>query len=193
MAFLRGMAAVDLPGTKKAVWESSCGHPETVSIIGPGRSRRVLGRCYDKGVESGTAPRGELVRLESQTRVSKEVGAYMTAAAMSEHSGLVGHHFERRFSPVAASVDGIHVATAPILADRVAELVKDGSLSPSKGMRLVGYLVTGDRLELSRSTRYRWRAELREHGLVVADPSEDPIDVDLGQPLDAALAAWSAA
>jgi len=190
LAFMRGVAAVDLPRSKKAVYEGVHGEPQTVYILGPGRSRRVLGRLYDKGVESGTAPRGELIRLESQTRVGKEVAEYMTASAMTKHSGLAGSHFRNRFSPVAESVDGVHAATAPVLADRVAELVREGELTAAKGARLVGYLVCGDRLDLARTTQWRWRRELRAHGLVLVDPMKDQVDVDLGQPLEAALAAW---
>lgn len=191
LAFLRGLAAVDVPRMKKAVYEGSLGHPETVYLLGPGRSRRVLGRGYDKGVESGEAVRGTLVRLECQTRLPGEVGEYFTPELMTEHDQLVGAHFERRFAPVALSADGVHVGTAPALADRLAKLASEGRVSAAKAERLAGYLLVGERLDRGERTRRRRRAELREFGLIVGDPARDSVDVDLGEPLDAALAAWS--
>jgi hypothetical protein len=191
IAYMRGMAAVQLPRVKKSVYHANDGYPETVNLIGAGRRGRILARCYDKGVESGAAQRGELIRLENQTRYRKDVAEYITPESVSEHHHLAGSHFGLRFAPVAESVDGIHVATAPVLADRVTELVQEGDMSPAKGARLVGYLVCGDRLGLADSTRRRWRSELRHHGLVLVDPLGDDIDVDLGEPLNRALAAWS--
>lgn len=192
LAFLAGMAGVDPPRMKTAVYRGVFGHPETVYLIGPGRSRRVLGRCYDKGIESGRAPRGELVRLECQTRLQKDAAQYFTAEAMTKHEQLVGHHFQHRFAPVALSADGVHVATAPVLADRLAQLSSQGRVTPAAAERLAGYLLVGERLPLSDSTRKRRRAELRRHGLVVADAMRDEVGVDLGAALDAALEAWSA-
>jgi hypothetical protein len=42
-----------------------------------------------------------------------------------------------------------------------------------------------------RTTVWRRRRELRAHGLVLVDPIEDPIDVDLAAGVEAALEAWS--
>lgn len=191
MAFLQGMAAVDVPRTKPA----SYGRPiETVYLLGLGRkTRRVLARCYDKGIEAGTARRGELIRLENQTRCSKDSADYINPETMSEFHHLAGSHFAHRFAPVAESVNGVHAATAPVLADRVAELIADGRMSASKGTRLLGYLVAGQRLDGSvpERTLRRWRHELREYGLVLVDPLADQIDVDLGDALWAAVEAWS--
>lgn len=193
LAFLRGIAAIDFPRLKKAVYEGVHGDPETVYLIGPGGSKRILARCYDKGVEQGRgAPRGELIRLENQQRVPKLVAETLTATNMTKHSHLVGQTFANRFAPVAQSVDGIRAATAPVIADRLAELQREGRLSAAKAARLLGYLIAGERMDLPDRTARRWRAELREFGLVLVDPLGDDIDVDLGESLTAALAAWSA-
>jgi len=192
LALLRGLAVLDIKRHKKAVYESAIGQPETVYLLGPGRSRRVLARCYDKGVESGTASPGELIRFENQSRFNRDVGELLTPSRVSESASFAGSAFAARFAPVAECAEGVTAAIAPVLADRVAELVADGDLSPAKGARLYGYLMMGDKLELPERTRRSWRSELRDLGLVLVDPMEDPLEVDLGEALDAALGAWSA-
>lgn len=190
LAFLRGMAAVDMPRLKTAVYKGTDAKPQTVYFLGPGRSRRKLARVYDKGVESGRGRPGEFVRLETQTRISKDAAEVVTPAVMARHHQLVGSYFKDRFTPVALSVDGVHVATASVLADRVAELVSEERLSPGAGARLLGFLVAGDRLDVPASTARRWRAELRKLGLILADPMSDELDIDLGEALEVALASW---
>lgn len=180
--FLAGMAAVDLPRTKPATYGRP---PETVYLLAE-KSGRKLARVYDKGLESNTAPRGELIRLENQTRYTKDKRLPVMAL---QNFPIAAETFERRFAPVAESVDGLTAATLPVLVDELRDRLSDGRLSHRAVERLSGYLITGG-AGYPATTRKRRRRELRANGLVLANPLEDPIEVDLGQALEEALAAW---
>jgi hypothetical protein len=186
IAFLEGVATVDVPRTKPAVY----GRPaETVYLLGAA-SGHVMARIYDKGLESGTAERGQLIRLENQTRYSKT--ARMRAAMHAESPDRVAAKFASRFAPVAESLDGIHAASMPLLAEHLAAKVRAGDLTSRQAERFAGYLLlSGTRGSMSRTTRWRRRRELRQHGLVLTNPLNDPVDVDVGAAVDAALAAWT--
>lgn len=180
LAFLAGLAVVDVPRSKPAVYGRP---PETVYFLSEVGGRK-LARAYDKGLESKTAPRGLRIRLEAQTRYTKE-------ARRAVNDLDPARSFSKRFTPVAEATDGLTAATFPVVADRVAELVQDGRLTTLQAEKLLGYLALQGRMPIHPRTRRRRRRELRRHGLVLVDPLEDPVDVDLGEALDAALAAWS--
>lgn len=186
LCFMAGIAAVDVPRVKPAVYGRP---PETVYFLAE-RSGRKLARVYDKGAESNTAPPGRLVRLENQSRFGKE--ARMSSETISS-SQVSESLFKARFAPVAASCDGLTAATLPLLAERVADKVADGKMTYRQAERLIGFLV----LKGQKAPRYaprterRRMAELREHGLVLADPLTDPIEVDLADGIEEALAAWT--
>lgn len=186
--FLAGLAALDVPRTKPKVI-GRLDAPETVYRLAE-RSGRLLSRAYDKGLEANTAPRGELIRLEAQTRYTKE--ARMPVHAFAQHPDIASSQFTRRFAPVAESADGLTAATLPVVQERVRELVTGGDITARQGERLLGYLaLQGEKGVYSMRTRRRRRQELREAGLVLGNPMLDPIEVDLGDALDAALEAWS--
>lgn len=187
-AFLAGLSVVDIPRLKPGTE----GRPiETVHWRAAwGKSRRILARAYDKGIESGTAERGRFVRLENQTRYAKETR--MSADTHSDQPLIASTTFHRRFAPVAESLEGLTAATLLALRDRLIELADDGRITWLQAERLAGFLTMKSMgIELHPRTQRRRRRELREHGLVLVDPLEDPIDVDLGEALDAALAAWA--
>jgi hypothetical protein len=88
------------------------------------------------------------------------------------------------------AVDGVKAASFPVVAQAIADEVKYGFRSPSEARQLAGSLVlfTGGAAEnVPRTTRYRWRSELREAGFVVLDDFMEPVEVELGDELDRAL------
>jgi len=195
MAALAGIAALPFPRTKKKVhYEVSGPRVESVYLLGYS-GKRVLGRWYDKGIESKTAPRGRLLRPEDQRRFTAETRPTLEAVA---ESTFVRDAFVRRFEPLWKAAKGVKVGTAVKLAERAAELVEEEVLTPAEAQRIVGHLcldASGRAEELfPRSTFKRHRREARESGLVLADGVIDEVEIDLGEILEEALdsEAWGA-
>ena len=193
LAVLAGVAALPLPRVKTQVIREVGGRRvETVYFRGSS-GKRVLGRWYDKGLESGDAPRGRLVRPEDQRRFPKEARLDLEAVASSTY---VRDAFVQRFSPLWRAAKGIKVGGVIELAYRLAELQDEGVISPGEAKRIAGHLVldAADAQRQSRSTCYADRADARRHGLVLADGVLDEVEVDLGDVLEQALdsEAWGA-
>lgn len=106
----------------------------------------------------------------------------------------VRHRYEARFGPLAKAAAGVTVASLPVLAAKVAERLESGEIRYQEAERVVGFLAlhqAGPARGLPGRTMRRRRSELRDAGLVVADDFFEPVEVDLGDTLEAALAAWS--
>ncbi|MGA9634278.1 MAG: hypothetical protein WBQ41_03445 [Solirubrobacterales bacterium] len=195
LVFLSGLAVVDVPRRQVQIRRAPGNGPvETVEFRGPS-GRSILSRAYDKGVERAargdldrSAPAGHLVRLEAQNRFAKR--ARMGATVLARNPEIPAALFKGRFAPVADSAEGLTAATADVLGAELVRRVQTGELRGQAAERMSGFLLlrgTG----LSAETKRRRRRELRAHGLVLADPFSDPIEVDLGEGVDAALEAWS--
>lgn len=184
-ALLSGVAALDFPRLMPVVYGKP---PQTVYLAG-GRSAERKARLYDKGLESLLAPPGTLVRFENQVRYSKETRRAVDEVDLTH----VRRRFEGRFGPMAKSASGVTVASLPVLAARVHDRVLAGDVTQRQAERMVGFMAlhqAGGR-SYSRRTMFRRRAELREMGLVLADDFFAPVEVNLGETFDAALAAWT--
>lgn len=186
LAALAGVAAVPVPRVKKQVIREVGGRAiESVYLRGSS-GRTVLGRWYDKGVESGRASRGILVRPEDQRRFAKDARFPVDVIAQGSY---VRDAFVKRFEPLWRAAKGVKVAPFDGLTDRVVELVESGEMSPGEAKAALGHLVLdsgGKRLQ-SRSTWFRDRAVCRKHGLVLADGVDEPVEVDLGDIIEEAL------
>jgi hypothetical protein len=193
LAILAGVAAVatTAPRCQAEVRfaKDGTGSVETVYVRGYS-GVKILGRWYDKGLESGLAPRGERIRAEDQRRYPKG-----HRRGIHELEGrYVRSKFQQRFYPLWQATKGVTVAGPLILADRLADLVEDGELSARKAEQLAGYLVLQKRVRQKRSTVYSRRKELRDLGLVVSEGVLEEVEVDLHEVLDEALEspAWGA-
>jgi len=183
-AFLAGMAALELPRCD-AVRRGS--QPHSVAWVHE-RGKRILGRAYDKGRQLG-GEWGESIRLETQERWNASKGRppiEVAADPAYQRSKLA-----RRFAPMRASARGVRAASFPVVARAIADEVRYGYRDVREAERLVGSLVllsngAGD--GYPRRTRYRRRAELREAGYVVVEDWMAPVEVNLGDELDRALA-----
>jgi hypothetical protein len=185
LAVLAGVAALNLPRMQTAVRRQAGGRfIETVAFHGSG-GRKLLGRWYDKGVESGLAARGRLVRPEDQRRFTSD----SRRATEELDTVYVRELFRQRFLPLWRAAKGVTVAGRMVLAAKVAELVEEGSLSAEQAEKLVGYLVLqqADCWSGARATRYRREALLRDNGLVLADGVMQEVEVDLHSVLEEAL------
>jgi hypothetical protein len=185
-AAMAGIAAVarDLPRSKSNVWWSADGrHVQTVALHGFSGGR-LLGRVYDKGAESGTAAPGRLLRPEDQRRWGK--GFRRDAHELTGQ--YVREKFVSRFAPLWRASKGVTVAGPVVLAQQLAALVQDGDLTATRAETLAGHLLLASvGLPVSARTRRRRRADLREHGLVLADGVLQEVEIDLGDVLEACM------
>ena len=185
-AFLTGMAALDLPRCETI----RRGRPAHSVAWAHTHGRRLLARCYDKGLERG-GESWEVVRLEDQGRFRSGARPPLDVAA---DPAFQRERFERRFRPMRQALDGVKAATFPVVAQGLADDARYGVREAREAERLAGALVliTGGAGEAySRRTRYRRRGELRAAGYIVVDDEREVVAVDLGEQLEAALAEFA--
>jgi hypothetical protein len=185
LAVLQGVAALDFPRSMPVVYGKP---PQTVYIAGQ-RSAERKARIYDKSLESLSGPPGTRVRFENQVRYSKDLRRAVEDVDLAH----VRKRFEGRFGPLAKSAAGLTVASLPVIAAKVADQVDAGELTHRQAERLVGFMAlhqAGRRRGIPGRTLRRRRAELRAVGLQLADDFFEPVEVHLGDTLEAALAAW---
>lgn len=188
LAVLAGVFALGLPRSKcRPVFAPGSGNRplETVAFHGVD-GRKMLARWYDKGVEAGIARRGELIRPEDQRRFTRQ-----TRRAVEElTNSYVRAKFEQRFVPLWQASKGVTVGGPVAIAAKLDELVREGSITNEMADKLGGFMLreANGCWSGSRRTRYRRRADLREHGLVMADGVFSEIEVDLRHVLDELLA-----
>jgi hypothetical protein len=177
LAVLAGIAALTYPRVQTDVRREPGGRAiETVYLRGHG-GQRVLGRWYDKGVESNLAPRGEMLRPEDQRRWPKG-----HRRGPEELTGqYVREQFRRRFYPLWQASKGVTVAGPLIIASKLAELQDEGAITPRQAESLAGAMLleANGASRQPRSTRYRRRAQARQHGLVIADGAMTEVEVNL--------------
>lgn len=154
-AVLAGLAALDVPACDPVVR----GKPVHSIAYVHTRGRRVLGRAYDKGRESGTAQAWELIRLEDQFRPA----AGSRPGREHFHAEYVRGRFHKRFAPLYRSARGVKVAGLPVIAKDVSDRLRAGELNIRRAERMMGSLVLlAAGAPYTRSTLYKRRAELRQ-------------------------------
>ena len=190
LAILAGVAAlVTGPGGggKGQVVYGLDGRVETAYLRGRD-GVRVLGRWYDKGVESGTSARGRLIRPEDQRRFVKGTRRHVSELT----SEYVRAKFQQRFVPLWRASKGVTVAGPVVLADKLLAAIEAGELSAEQAEKLAGHMLlcvaAGRRgAGLARATRYRRERLMNDLGLVVADGCLEEVEVNLHDVMEAAL------
>lgn len=186
-AFFAGMAAAELPRCET----TRRGSPVHSVWWTGAKGRAIKARVYDKGLERGTHEPFLLGRLEDQRRYpsGKRVGLdELTDPA------YVAERFRARFAPVAQAVEGLTCASLPIIGRALADEALYGYRTWKEAERLAGSLVLlagGAREAYGRSTFYARRRALRDAGYVLADSWLEPVQVDLGEVVHAAVDSWS--
>lgn len=193
LAALAGVASLPLPRVKTQVIREVGGRRvETVYLRGSA-GRTVLGRWYDKGVESGDACRGCHIRPEDQRRFAKDARLPVDVVAQPK---FLRDTFVKRFEPLWRASKGVKVGSPSELGDRLIELHEEGELSSREMVSLAGHLLLDscDSLRQPRTTYYRQRSRCRDLGLVLADGVHDQVEVDLGEICERAMEsdAWGA-
>jgi len=185
-AFLAGMAAIDLPRSHT----TRRGHPVQSVSYSHATGKRILARCYDKGLERGGEP-WQTARLEDQRRYPS--GGRPPIEVVADGKFLRGR-FEARFGPIRKAVDGVKAASFPVIAQALADEARYGYRTAREVERLAGSLVIlsgGGGDAYSRRTMYRRRGELRDAGYVIADDLYETVEVNLGDVVTQALeATW---
>ncbi|MHB8641637.1 MAG: hypothetical protein ACYDA3_01940 [Gaiellaceae bacterium] len=181
-AFLAGMAALDLPRCETI----RRGRPVHSVAWSHAVGRRILARCYDKGLERRGEP-WRHVRLEDQRRF--RAGARPTLEAVADPT-FQRELFERRFRPMASAAKGVTAATFPFIAQSIADEFRWGLRSRAESERLAASLVllgggAGD--AYSKATAWRRRREMQRAGYVLVDDERDGAEVELSSVLEAAL------
>ena len=190
LAILSGVAAVAARpggGTTAELRFGLDGRVETVYMRGRS-GRKVLGRWYDKGQESGLAPRGRLIRPEDQRRYPKAA----RRAAVELTAAYVRGKFHQRFVPLWRASKGVTVAGPVVLAEKLLEAIDAGAIGAREAESLAGHLLlttaSGRRgAGVSRATRYRREAKLDKLGLVAAHGVMQEVEVDLHEVMEQAL------
>lgn len=196
LAILAGVAAIarDVPRVKAEIFYGLRGSVETVYFRGEG-GKKVLGRWYDKGVESGVAEVGRLIRPEDQRRFVKG-----TRRGPEElHSGYVRGKFQKRFQALWQASKGITVGGPIVLAEKLAKAVEAGDITATQAERIAGHMVMdlvhrSSGARVSKATRNRRRRQARELGLVLGDGVLQEVEVDLHEVMTQAMdgAHWGA-
>lgn len=182
---LDALVGVDHPRSRPgAIW-SQGGAVETIYLYGYA-SRRVLGRIYDKGNESGEHTRGTLIRLEDQRRFQS--GKRPTVESVTP--ATVHQLFSTRLGGITAAPTFL-AGDARVLADRLQALVDEGKMRPTTAEKLAGSLILRGSSAGSRSkrTEYRRRARLRELGLHFTAVAGPGIEVEISRLFAAAMGA----
>jgi hypothetical protein len=155
---------------------------ETVTWTGTGKRRGIARRVYDKGVESRTAPRGTLIRLEAQLRWPKGQRRAVDEMSVAYARGL----FVKRFAPLARASKGVRVVSnLQRFVNEVMDRVEAGELKFAEAERVIAYQQIAqagrDRTPgASRKTLYNRRALVAETGLVLSEHGTlEEVEVDL--------------
>lgn len=177
-ALLRTIAAVRLPYIKPAVY----GNPiETVYLMDLRGRGRKLARAYDKGVESGAAERGHLIRLEEQSRFKSG-----RRPGLQDASGQV--IFERRFAPVLKLTEQLTTCDHATALDALAARYVEGKITEQRLHALAGFVHAEARsLPSNPRTSRRKRSQLAEMGIALTEQEPDSAPLDLAAVVGATI------
>ncbi len=195
LRFLRGLAALDLPRTKTDAWRKD-GRIETIYYRTPSRGRVRL-RIYDKGAEAGSAPPGQLLRLEHQWRFEKRNQREPSSMARDD----LGRMWEGQLKTWEAA-DNVVVADLNGTQRVIVNAVNEGTLSAFTAERLLGHLLLRGRGMTkewwsAKGKPYLWSRrsrELRQLGLILDENglggSQEEAELPLGTVLRSLRQAW---
>ncbi len=147
---------------------------------------RTLARLYDKGAQTGGAPRGRWIRLEAQWRFPRS----SRPAPDQLEAALLRERFARRFAPLWQAASGVRIGGAVEVGERIGAAVASGQLLPSRARSLAGYLLLSavGIPQGARRTTYELDHECRQLGLSVSLLEATERRLDVATILDECLA-----
>ena len=179
LAFLHALSLADVPWAKVGTEGKKRERIQTVNFRSV-RGRTILMRTYDKGIESGLASPGELIRFERQRRYRKRDELSVSAALDLD----VGRLF------VGRELESLVHVTAEVVCDqwgaidRLSELVRWGWIKAPRADALAGFLVRRGEGHKQSTWYSRWAA-LRELGIVIDPLARERSSVPVGRHLRA--------
>ena len=187
LAFLECVSAAS-PGAGKLATYRADRCVESVFI--KSRADRTLARLYDKGAQSGMAPRGRWLRLEAQWRLPH--GSRLAVDELDAE--LLRERFARRFAPLWQAAEGFCLGGLEAVGERIEAAVRSGQLLPSRARSIAGYLVLAAAgiPQGAKRTTFELERECRQLGLSVSLVESGERRVDVATVLDECLSpqAW---
>jgi hypothetical protein len=179
LALLECVGTAALGSGKVAVYRSErC----IESVLVKTRAGRTRGRLYDKGAQSGRAPRGHWLRFEAQWRFPRGARPRLEVVDGS----VLRDHFWRRFEALWQASGGHRLGGLPAVAERIEWAVASGQLLPSRARSIAGYLLLSAAgiPQGARRTTYELERECRQLGLAVSLLAERERSVDVASVLE---------
>jgi len=182
LTLLNGAATVQPSGGKVVSYRSA---RAVESVLLKTMGGRTVARIYDKGLEAGTARRGELLRPEAQLRFVK--GSRRQAEEISADYLRAG--FIKRFQPIWMAATGVEAGGVIAVAGRLLAAIETGQVAPSRARTLAGHLVMAlvDAPVGAQRTRYDLERDCRELGLALDPAADSGIGADIATVLDECL------
>lgn len=183
---LTAIAAL-MPARHKVTVTHMYGGPAVETVAWHGyRGKQMVARVYDKGVESGSAPRGQLIRLEDQRRFRRERRPSIDGVGPAS----VYEFVRRRFEPLREAPT-VTIGSFEALRGRIIELLESGAITPGLAERVISFLyleqVPGAYRAPARTKRRR-RQEVRQLGLMLSGMTGgERVDVELAPIFDVVL------
>ena len=183
LALLECVAAASLGAGKLLAYRSQR-RVEGVAL--QAAAGRTLARLYDKGAQTGAAPRGRWLRFEAQWRFPRN----SRPAPDRLEAALLRERFARRFAPLWQAAGGVRIGGAVELGERIGAAVASGQLLPSRARSLAGYLLLSALgvPQGARRTTYELDHECRQLGLSVSLLQGPERRLDVASVLDECLA-----
>lgn len=183
-AVLRAFRDGPPPRRKTATYEHR-GSIQTVNFVGV-KGRKVHERIYCEGGTHG-AERSRFLRFEAQNRYPSR-----KRLPVSEWSpDRAADTFARKFATHRERVGTVTIGNADDLCDEVARLHREGLISSTALVSLIGYLLQrrrGHHLQLGTRTVFRYEGELARLGLSYDPEVQAPIKLDLQALVDRSTA-----
>ena len=190
LAVLRTVRGMCPPRRKLDVWSGADGQPETV-YFRQTRSRVVTERVYDKGVESGSHPPGERIRLEAQRRPPRAHRHRPAQLATMDVTAEFGRSYLPYLGAENVTAAGTDAATAHLVGQAARE-----EISIARAERMIGsvtLLREYGRAVYDNDRQARRRLQdLREAGIALDHDLPATATVPVGQLLRDAVDAFTA-
>jgi hypothetical protein len=133
-------------------------------------------RAYDKGIEAGIVPPGQLIRFERQRRYRKTAERTVAMAVELDPRELfIGRELASLIDVTAETVCDTWGAI-----DRLNQLMRQGRITASKADALAGFLVRRGEGHKSSTWYGRWAA-LRALGIIVDPLARERCSVPIGE------------